>query len=110
MNATPVIRTEKEPWGAASIIRIVNDGMYICTCSFRSNEYMCMKKHAFVYYSHFKPLHESKYCVYLIDNREDAHICVMEDKEKKLNLMHALNVFLGVLCTVKYFYKINPCK
>ena len=59
MNVNPVFEIEIEPWGAASIIIIVNKGVYICTCSFRSDEYMSKTKHAFVYDSHFKPLQQS---------------------------------------------------
>ena len=32
MKETPVARIEIEDWGAASILRIVTDGVYICTC------------------------------------------------------------------------------
>ena len=41
---------------------------------------------------HFKPLHQSKRCGAIIDNRDYAHICVLEDREinTKLNLRHAL--------------------
>ena len=62
------------------------------------------KKHAFVYESHFKPLHQSKYCGALIDNRADAPICVLEDKdrEKNLNLRYALKEFFGGMCHVEY--------
>ena len=38
---------------------------------------ICVRKHAFVYDSHFKPLHQSKCCWALIDNRADAHIFVL---------------------------------
>ena len=44
MRVTPVSVIEREPWGAASIIRGVNYGVYICTCSVRSDEYKCKKK------------------------------------------------------------------
>ena len=43
---------------AASILRRVNSGLYICTCSVRYDEYKCNTKHAFVFDSHFKPLHQ----------------------------------------------------
>ena len=48
------------------------------------------------FYSNFKPLHQSKCCGALIDNRSDAPICVLEDKEgeKNLNLIHARKMFL----------------
>ena len=58
LKLTPVIRIERESWGAASIIRRVNYGVYICTCSFRYDEYFCKTKHEFFYDSHFKPLHQ----------------------------------------------------
>ena len=47
----------------------------------------------------------------LIDNRADAPICVMMDKEreKNTNLRHAVKKFFGGLCHVKYVYKITPC-
>ena len=46
---TPVSGIERETWGAASILRRVNDGVYICTCSVRYYEYKCKTKHAFVF-------------------------------------------------------------
>ena len=82
MKVTPVAIIEREYWGEASILRIVNGGVYICTCSVRSDEYKCMKKHEFVYKSHFKPLHQSKYCVAFIDNRSDAPLCVMQVNDR----------------------------
>ena len=79
-----------------------NDGVFICTCNFKSNEYNFWTKHAFVYDSHFKPLHQSKYCEDLIDNRSDAPICVLEDKDRdtKKTLRYALIEFFGGLCHV----------
>ena len=37
MKETPVSRIEIEDWGAASILRRFNDGVYIRTCSFISD-------------------------------------------------------------------------
>ena len=93
MNLTPV-------W---IILRKVNDGVYICSCSARSGEYWCKAKHEFVYDSHFKTLHQSKCCESLIDNKLDAPICVCWDnnRDTKLNLKHAQICFAG-LCTVEY--------
>ena len=81
MNVTPVLVIEQVVWGAASILRRLNDGVFICTCSFQSVEYNCWTNHAFFNESHFKPLHQTKCCGVLIDNRADAPICVLEDKE-----------------------------
>ena len=36
MNVTPVLKIERELWGANRILRKVNDGVYICSCSVRS--------------------------------------------------------------------------
>ena len=47
MRMTPVSGIEKEPWGAVSILRTVNDVVYICTCSVISDEYECKTKHEF---------------------------------------------------------------
>ena len=57
-NVNPVLKVEREPWGASSILRKVNAGVYIFSCSVRSEEYRCKTKHAFVYASHFKPLYQ----------------------------------------------------
>ena len=46
-NVTPVFQIEREPWGSVSILRKVNDGVYICLWSVRSDEYMCKTKHVF---------------------------------------------------------------
>ena len=111
MKVTPVSGIEQVSWGAASILRRVNDGFLICTCNVQSVEYNCCKKHAFVYDSHFKPLHQSKCCGVLIDNRADAPICVFEDKdiESKKNLKHALKGSFVGMCHVKNLYRITPC-
>ena len=47
----------------------------------------------------------------LIDNRADAPICVLEDKDRatKKKLRHALKEFFGGLCHVEYVYRITPC-
>ena len=80
MKVTPVSGKKIEPWGAACILRRVNYGVLIFTCNFQSDEYNCCTKHAFVYDSHFKHLHQSGCCGVLIDNIADAPICVLEDK------------------------------
>ena len=82
MKVTPVSEIERVAWGAASILRSVNDGVYIYTCNVQSVEYNCCTKHAFVYDSHLKPLHQTKCFGFLIDNRSDAPICVLEDKDR----------------------------
>ena len=41
MKMTPVSVIETEPWGVAFIIIIVNDGVFICTCNIKSDEYNC---------------------------------------------------------------------
>ena len=68
-------------------------------------------KHSFVYYSHFKPLHQPKCCGDFIDNRADLHICVLGDnyRETRLNLKFSLEIFFGELYTVEYVCKITPC-
>ena len=70
-----------------------------------------LEKNAFVYDIHFKPFHQSKCCGYLIDNRADATIFVLEDKdrEKNINLRYALREFFGGLCHVDHVYKITRC-
>ena len=47
----------------------------------------------------------------MIDNRADASICVLEDKDKatKKKLHHALKDFFGGKCHVEHVYKITPC-
>ena len=77
MKVTPVSGIEIEPGGAAFILLIFNDGLIICICNFKSYEYKSWGKHEFVYNSHFKPLHQSKFCGDLIDNRADAPIFVL---------------------------------
>ena len=64
-------------------MRIVNDGVFICTYNVKYDEYNFWTKHAVFYDSHFKPLHQSKCCGDLIDNRADAPICVLGDKDRK---------------------------
>ena len=45
-------------------------------------KYNLWTKHAFVYDSHYKPLHKTEFYGVLIDNRADAPICVLENKER----------------------------
>ena len=96
---TPVSGIEQVAWGTSSILRRVNDGVFVCTCYVQSVEYKCWKKHAFFYEIHFKPLHQTKCCGVLIDNRSDAPICVLEDKdrESKKIFKHALKEFFDGL-------------
>ena len=58
LRVTPGSGIERKYWGSASILRGFNDGVYICTCNVKSDEYKCLTKHAFFYDSHFKPLHQ----------------------------------------------------
>ena len=96
MNVTAVLNIEIEPWISCSILRKVNYGVYICSCSVRSEEYMCNTKLAFVYDSHLKSFHEPKCYEGIIQNRLYAPIFVLEDNDrfKKLNLKHSLKKYL----------------
>ena len=69
MNVIPVFNIEGWMWVAWVSLRKFDDGMYICSCSVRYESYMCKTKHAFAYYSHFKPLHQTKCCGGVVDNR-----------------------------------------
>ena len=111
MSITPVSGIEEGAWGAVSILRKANDGVYLCFCNVHNVKYGLWKRHAFVYDSHYKPLHWTDCCGVLIDNRADAPICVLEDKDiaKKKNLHHALKEFFGGKCHVEHVYKITPC-
>ena len=44
IEVTPVSGIEIEPWGAACIMRRVNDGVFIYTCNVQSDEYNCWTK------------------------------------------------------------------
>ena len=83
MDVTTVSGIERSPWGAASILRRVNDGVFICTYNVQSAEYDCWTNNSFVYDSHFKPLHQTKFCGFLIDNRAGAPIFVWRIKTEK---------------------------
>ena len=82
MNITPISGIEEVAWDAASIMKTVNDGVYICVCNVHNVKYDLWAKHAFVYDSHYKPLHRTDFCGVLIDNRDDAPICVLENKDR----------------------------
>ena len=112
MKLTPVSGIEIEPWGVACILIKVNDGVFVCTCNAKSDEYNFSTRHAFFYYSRFKPLHQQKCCGDLIGNIAGANIFVLEDKyiETKKNLRYALIEFVCGLCHVEYFYKISQCQ
>ena len=81
-NVNPVLKTERETWGAISVLRKFNDGVYICLCSVKYEEYRRKIKPAFAIDIHFKPLHQSKCCGDLIENRTDASICVLEYNDR----------------------------
>ena len=76
MKLNPVSGIERVAWGPASIMKTVNDRVYICTCNVQSVEYNCWTRHAFFYVSNCKPLHQTKCCGVFIDNRADAPMCV----------------------------------
>ena len=82
MNITPVLGIEEVAWGSVSIMRRVNDGVYICVCNVHNIEYDLWTKHAFIYNSHYKLLHKTECCGVLIDNRADAPISVLEDNDR----------------------------
>ena len=111
MIGAPVLNIEIEQWGAWSFLTIVIDEVYLCSYYVRSEEYICHTKHAFFYCSHFKPLHQPKFCGVLIDNRAYAPICVLDKNEgvTMLNLKPGLNSFSGGMWDVEYVYKITTC-
>ena len=93
MNVTLVLNIERELWGACSTLRKVNYGVYICSCSVRSEEYMCMKKYAFVYDSHFKKcINQNVVGISLIIDHMQLFVLWRITTEKKLNLKHALKL------------------
>ena len=79
MTVTPLFNIEREDWGASSILGKFDDGFYICIYSVRSDEYKIQTKCDFLNDSHFKLLHQPKFCGVLIDNIADAPICVLDD-------------------------------
>ena len=89
----------------------MNDGGYICVCNAQNVKYNLWTNHAFVYDSHYKPLHKTECYWVLIDNRADATICVLEDKDRasKRDLDLALRQFFEGRCHVEHVYKITPC-
>ena len=88
----------------------MNDGVYICVCNVQNVKYDLWKKHSFVYGSHYKPLHQTECCGALIDNRSDATICVLENKERAgKNMDYALQQFFEGKFHVEQVYKITPC-
>ena len=111
INITPVLRIEEVNWGTASILKTVNDGVYICVCNVKNVKYNLWTKHEFVYESHYKPLHQTKCCGVLIDNRDDAPIFVLEekDRESKKQLDNAFEESFGRKCHVEHVYKITHC-
>ena len=102
---------EEVKWGPASILRKVNDGVYICTCNVHNVKYDLWTKYAFVYDSHYKPLNGTDCCGVLIDNRSDAPICVLgkKDRVKKRNMDYALHQFFEGKCHVEQVYRITSC-
>ena len=111
MNITTVLGIEEVAWGAVSIMRRLNDGLYICVCNVHNVKYNLWKKHAFVYDSNYIPLHQTECCGVLIDNRADAPIFVLEDNDRAetKNLYHALKQLFEGRCHVEHVYKITPC-
>ena len=77
------IENRKGKWGANGILRKVDGGVYICTCSIQSSDYHIKTKHVSVYDSYLKPLHQPKCWGDLIHNRTGSHICVLDDNDRE---------------------------
>ena len=68
-------------------------------------------KHAFVYDSHYKHMNKADCCGVLIDNRADAPICVLENKDRDTmkRMKCVLRQFFEGICHVEHVYKTTPC-
>ena len=91
MAVTSVLNIEVEKWGAISILRKVDYGVYICTYSVQYEDYQIKKKHEFLRHL-IQTFHQPKCCGAPIDNRVYAHVCVIYEnvRESKQNLKKVL--------------------
>ena len=65
--------------GAFGILKNIGDALYICACGVMTYENNETFYHSFIYDKHFKIIGKKWFCVYLIDNRSNASIYVLND-------------------------------
>ena len=83
IKISPVFGIDNDKMGALGILMRINDGVYVCICSFYSKILKLWTQHAFVYDSYFTTTVKSACQGAIIDNKIYAPICVMEEKDRK---------------------------
>ena len=107
MPLAPIIKIERQKWGAMGILQVIYGVILVCKCKLF---YDITKKtpHAFVYDSNFPQKEMIECCGAIIDNISHAPICVLEEKYRKTK--NSLNTVLKILIgrfNVEFVYKVN---
>ena len=98
---TPVLNIEREKLVAFSVLRKVNDRVYICSCSVRPEEYTCKKKKCIF----LRQLLQTFASIFFLDISlitEQMLLFVFwmnMTEETKINLEHDHKISFVVLCT-----------
>ena len=87
----------------------IDDGVYVCKCTFCSYISKQFTQHAFVLDSHFSEKQKIACCGTIIDNISYELIYVLEEKyrESKHTLKNMIRSFLEGICIVKYALKVT---
>ena len=68
---------------AMGILLVIDDGVYVFTCTIYYSVFKEVTQHAFVYYSNFSTKDKSECCGEIIYIRSYAPICVLKEKTEK---------------------------
>ena len=79
MSILPVNIIERKKWGANSILRKINNGVYIFTCTVTNIDKKYTTDHAFVYNIFFKLFGEENCCGAPIDIRKYTPIIPLDE-------------------------------
>ena len=86
MTIEIILKMERKKWGYLGIIKVIDDGVFVCTCNIFYDMTKIDTSHAFVYDSHSEQKEMIECCSANIDNKYLAPIFVLEEKGRKTKL------------------------
>ena len=95
--------------GDMRIILLIDNVVYVCICRIYSDVFKEYSSHEFICDRHFSQLENSECCGAIIDNKSYAPICVLEEKDRKIqfSLNNMLRVLFEGSCIVEYALKVT---
>ena len=95
--------------GAMVILLIIDDGVYVCICTFYYSVLKEVTQLVFIYDSNFSTKEKSECCGAIIDNRSYVPICVLEEKDRKSKgaLKNILRKLFYGNCFVDFAFKVT---